>query len=66
VLLIKRIALLGILLLAISTANGWALQRIEKDGLQLYYPEKENQIAARLLENYQKIVAFLSSKDLTD
>jgi hypothetical protein len=65
VLLIKRIALLGILLLAISTANGWALQRIEKDGLQLYYPEKENQIAARLLENYQKIVAFLSSKDLT-
>ena len=52
------------LLLASWTVNGWALQRVEKNGLHLYFPEKENQIAARLLENYPKIVAFLSSKNL--
>jgi hypothetical protein len=63
--LIKRIALLAMLLLASSAVNGWALQRIERNGLNFYFPEKENRIAARLLENYQKIVDFLSGKHLT-
>jgi hypothetical protein len=63
--LIKRIVLLGMLMLTFSAVNGWALKQVEKDGLHLYFPEKEDQIAARLLENYQKIVAFLSSKNLS-
>ncbi len=63
--MIRRIALLALLLIASSAVNGWALQRVERNGLHLYFPGKENQIAARLLENYPKIVAFLSGKDLT-
>ena len=63
--LIKRIMLLGILSLTFSTVNGWALQQVEKNGLHLYFPEKEDQIAARLLESYQKITMFLSDKKLT-
>ena len=63
--MIKQIMLLGILLLAFSAANGWALQQVEKNGLYLYFPETEDQIAARLLENYQKILLFLSKKNLT-
>lgn len=63
--LIKRILLLGMLLLTFPTANGWALQLVEKDGLHLYFPEKEDQVAAQLFENFQKIVAFLSSQHLT-
>ena len=63
--MIKRIVLLGMLLLVSSAVNGWALQWVEKDGLHLYFPEKEDQIAAHLLENYQKIIAFLSTKHLT-
>jgi hypothetical protein len=62
--LIKRIAFLAVLLLASSVVNGWALQQIDRNGLHLYFPEKETQIAARLLENYPKIEAFLSSKHL--
>jgi len=53
------------LLLTFPTVNGWALQLVEKDGLHLYFPEKEDQVAAQLLENFQKIVAFLSSQNLT-
>lgn len=63
--LIKRILLLGMLLLTFPTANGWALQLVEKDGLHLYFPEKEDQVAAQLFENFQKIVAFLSNQHLT-
>ncbi len=63
--MIKRIVLLGMLMLVFSAVNGWALRQVEKDGLHLYFPEKEDQIAARLLENFQKIAAFLSSKNLT-
>lgn len=63
--MIRRIVLLGMLLITLLPVNGRALQQVEKDGLHLYFPEKEDQIAAQLLENYQKIVAFLSSKNLT-
>ena len=63
--MIRRIVLLGMLLFIFLAVNGWALQWIEKDGLHLYFPEKEDQIAARLLENYQKIMDFLSGKHLT-
>ncbi len=63
--MIKRIVLLGMMLLTFPAVNGWALQRVEKDGLNLYFPEKEDQIAAQLLENLEKIVAFLSSQNLT-
>lgn len=63
--MVKRIVVFTMLLLASSAVSGWALQRVERNGLNLYFPEKEAQIAARLLENYPKIVAFLSSKNLT-
>ena len=63
--MIKRIVLLGILLLIFPAVSGWSLQLVEKNGLHLYFPEKEDQIAAQLLENYQKIIDFLSSQNLT-
>ena len=62
--MIKRIVLLGMLLLTFPAVNGWALQLIEKDGLHLYFPDKEDQVAAQLLENFQKIVTFLSNQNL--
>lgn len=63
--LIIRTVLLSLLLLTLPVADGWALQLIEKDGLSLYFPESESQIAKRLLENFPAIVAFLANCDLT-
>ena len=62
--LIIRTVLLGLLFLTLPVANGWALKQIEKDGLYLYFPESEEKIAKRLLENFPAIVAFLSNQNL--
>lgn len=56
--------LLGLLCFTFPAADGWALQQIEKDDLYLYFPESEDKIAKRLLENFPAIVTFLSNYDL--
>ncbi len=61
---IMRSLLLAVLLVFSLTSNGSALVYIEQQGLFLYYPENEGEIAKRLLEKYPAMIDFLERQRL--
>lgn len=55
-----RTLLFALILFFSLTSRAFALVYIEKDGMFLYFPENEKEIAAHLTEKLPEIMAFLS------